>query len=124
MTKLPLSLEKWRDRAETAEVRITELKAENVRLNRIIAKDLLENDELGCEYTYVNILRARVKELEAAFERARAGFSLVSMLSDRHFSKEAWVNLKGIHESANQSQSDMRQALGKPAKDNNQKESK
>jgi hypothetical protein len=31
--------------------------AEILRLNRVILKEITENDELGCEYTYVNILR-------------------------------------------------------------------
>lgn len=34
-----------------------ELIAEVRRLRRVIAKELTENDELGCEYTYVNVLK-------------------------------------------------------------------
>lgn len=45
---------------------IEKLEAEISRLHRVIAKELTENDELGCEYTYVNILRAdKAKLVEA-----------------------------------------------------------
>ncbi len=37
--------------------------AEVERLNKIIAKELSENDELGAEYTYVNALRGEVERL-------------------------------------------------------------
>jgi hypothetical protein len=40
-------------------------KAEIQRLNRVIAKELTENDELGCEYTYINVLREENKALLA-----------------------------------------------------------
>jgi hypothetical protein len=33
------------------------------RLERVIAKELTENDELGCEYTYVNALKRENKKL-------------------------------------------------------------
>lgn len=36
---------------------IDELRKEIVRLQKVIANELCENDELGCEYTYVNVLR-------------------------------------------------------------------
>lgn len=36
------------------------------RLNKVIAKELTENDELGCEYTYVNVLREEIERLEHA----------------------------------------------------------
>ncbi len=44
---------------------IPALLAEVERLNRVIAKELTENDDLGCEYTYVNALR---EELQTQIE--------------------------------------------------------
>lgn len=38
------------------------------KLNRIILKELTENDELGAEYTYVNALREENKKLREALE--------------------------------------------------------
>jgi hypothetical protein len=38
-------------------------KREIARLHRVIAKELTENDELGCEYTYVNALREDCRRL-------------------------------------------------------------
>lgn len=43
-----------------------QLENENEKLKRIIAKELTENDELGCEFVYVNILkRANAELIEA-----------------------------------------------------------
>ena len=47
-----------------------ESNAEIQRLHRVIAKELTENDELGCEYTYVNTLRQEVKDLQARIDQA------------------------------------------------------
>lgn len=53
--------ELWHDLQEAGELR-----SEIDRLKRVIAKELSENDELGCEYTYVNALRdANIKLREA-----------------------------------------------------------
>lgn len=38
--------------------------AEIEKLKRIIAKELTENDELGAEFVYVAVLKARIYELE------------------------------------------------------------
>lgn len=38
------------------------------RLHKVIADQLCENDEIGCEYTYVNVLREENKRLRAALE--------------------------------------------------------
>lgn len=40
------------------------------RLNRIIAKELSENDELGAEFVYVNALKTQIKELQGQLEEA------------------------------------------------------
>lgn len=47
------------------------LRTENQRLKKIIAKELSENDELGCEYTYVNILKDENQRLREALEKAK-----------------------------------------------------
>lgn len=47
-------------------------KAEIERLKKLIAKELNENDELGAEYTYVNILKAENAKLRAALEKIAA----------------------------------------------------
>jgi len=44
--------------------RIAQLSSEVERLTKLIAKELNENDELGAEYTYVNILKAEVERLK------------------------------------------------------------
>lgn len=49
----------------------TALRIEIDRLNKVIAKELSENDELGCEYTYVNTLRIELKELQDKFKLLR-----------------------------------------------------
>lgn len=46
--------------------------AEIRRLQRVIAKELSENDELGSEYTYVNSLRCELKELRAELLASQA----------------------------------------------------
>ena len=46
------------------------LKAEVARLIKVIAKELTENDELGCEYAYVNSLREENAALQAKLEIA------------------------------------------------------
>ena len=42
------------------------LKAQNENLKKIIAKELSENDELGSEFVYVNLLKEQVKDYEQA----------------------------------------------------------
>lgn len=44
------------------------LQSEVERLNKIIAKELSENDDLGAEYTYVNVLKAKLQAAEAELE--------------------------------------------------------
>jgi hypothetical protein len=41
------------------------------RLTRIIAKELTENDELGCEFTYVNALKAEIEALKNCIQALR-----------------------------------------------------
>lgn len=43
-----------------------ELQKENENLKRIIANELNENDELGSEFVYVNVLKAENERLRAA----------------------------------------------------------
>jgi uncharacterized coiled-coil DUF342 family protein len=38
------------------------------RLHRVIANELTENDELGCEYTYVMVLKEEIEILRIALE--------------------------------------------------------
>lgn len=49
--------------------KLAQAEAEIERLNRVIAKELSENDELGAEYTYVNALKAKLQQAEAEIER-------------------------------------------------------
>ena len=44
------------------------LQQENDRLKKIIAKELSENDDLGCEFVYVNILKQENKIMREALE--------------------------------------------------------
>lgn len=45
-----------------------EYENEIANLKKIIAKELSENDELGCEFVYVGILKAQADSLAAALE--------------------------------------------------------
>lgn len=47
-----------------------EARVEIERLTRVIARELTENDELGCEYTYVNALRDDLETLSGSITRA------------------------------------------------------
>lgn len=57
------------------EAEVPKLLAEIERLKRVILNELNENDELGAEYTYVNVLRADNKILFEQLEdyRFRSG---------------------------------------------------
>jgi len=46
------------------------LQSEVERLNKIIAKELSENDDLGAEYTYVNVLKAKLQAVEQVLDLA------------------------------------------------------
>src|SRR5260221_705971 len=48
------------------------LKAENIKLKRIIAKELTENDELGSEFVYVTIMKREVQGYREALEQIDA----------------------------------------------------
>lgn len=58
----------WKDLSEMQTDRIAQLEAENKRLERIIAKELTENDELGSEFVYVGALKAQNKQLREALK--------------------------------------------------------
>jgi hypothetical protein len=45
------------------------LHEENERLKKIIAKEFSENDELGCEYVYVNLLKEKLATANVALEK-------------------------------------------------------
>ncbi len=49
---------------DLARPEVTALIIETRRLKRIIAKELSENDELGCEYVYVQALKAEIADLK------------------------------------------------------------
>lgn len=51
--------------------RYSEIMSENERLKKIIAKELNENDELECEYTYVCILKQENSALRSDIENLR-----------------------------------------------------
>jgi len=58
--------------------------AEIKRLHRVIAKELTENDELGCEYTYVNALRSVNKKLFDALDEYDKKFTAMMAVADRN----------------------------------------
>lgn len=41
------------------------------RLNKVITRELSENDEIGCEYTYVRALKEEVTRLREALSQIR-----------------------------------------------------
>lgn len=43
------------------------------RLHRVIAKELTENDELGCEFVYVTVLKSEIVSLKGAVKALRTG---------------------------------------------------
>lgn len=49
---------------------INKLQNENKNLKKIIAKELSENDELGCEFVYVAILKDEIELLKRKLELA------------------------------------------------------
>jgi hypothetical protein len=83
--------------AEQYRLRIQEhdqLKAEVERLKRVIAKELTENDDLGCEYTYVIALKEEVRGLSEKHDLQ----ILVKQNERYHFSMErALARLEGLH---------------------------
>ncbi len=46
-------------------------RAEIDRLHKVIAKELTENDEIGCEYTYVNALKREIEKRDRMIEVMR-----------------------------------------------------
>jgi hypothetical protein len=71
-----------RDRHRIGE--ITKLKEENQRLNKIILKELSENDELGCEYTYVRLLKKELSAEKADKQRViDIGVNMQRRVNDR-----------------------------------------
>lgn len=56
------------DELDSLKAKLADSEAEIERLKKIIAHELSENDELGCEYTYVGILRDKLARYEAALE--------------------------------------------------------
>ena len=60
----------WDDRSEL-EIRFQKLQKENENLKAIIAKELSENDEFGCEFVLTTILKAENEVLKTKFNKIK-----------------------------------------------------
>lgn len=79
-----------------------EIKEENIRLKKIISKELNENDELGSEYVFISILKNENeilnKKLKIAIDSLNA-YSELSMFGD--VARDALEKIKEIENETN-----------------------